>query len=115
MVSMTDVSDKIENIKNFIEFQLEFLGISFETFFEQDDSLGGYCYLICSDHAAVIFSDNTEDNSLKMFKLNDKMLTWADGEGLTEEQRETMSAYIPVNRVCDMLDHLSDSQFTKSA
>jgi hypothetical protein len=109
---MNIASDKIDTVKNFIEFQLDFLNISYETFFEEDEALGGYCYLICSDHAAVIFSDHTPDGSLKMYQMNDKLLNWALDEGMTEEQTSHLDTYIKINRVCDMLDCLSNQKFS---
>jgi hypothetical protein len=107
------ISDKIDTIKNFIEFQLDFLSVDYETYYEEDETLGGYCYFICTDYAAVLFSDHTPDNSLKMFRLNNRLLQWADDSGLSENQRNKLKLYIPVDGVCDMLDYLSDKRFSK--
>lgn len=109
----TAASNKIESVKNFIEFQLNYFGIGYETFYEEDVTLGGYCYFICSDYAAVLFSDHTPDKNLKMYKLNDKLLEWCVSEGLTDEQRMKINLYDPIYNVSDMIDVLTNYKFSK--
>ena len=110
---MVSVSNKINTVKNFIECQLEHFGISYETWFEEDDTLGGYCYMICTDDSAILFSDNTDDGSLQIFQLNAKLLEWADDEGLTNEQRNGLNCYTLIPRICDALDILTNNEFSK--
>lgn len=97
----------IHAFKEDIEESLSLLGVEYETDFQFDPDLGGYCYTITTCYASCIFSDSTRTGDVEAFVLDNSQMNYAIEEDLTEEQCDKLSCFIPVFDIYDLVEYLS--------
>ena len=97
----------IDTFKDEVENVLIEKRISYETDFQHDHELGGYCYSITTQYASSVFSDSTEDGEIQIFVLDNAKVNYALDEGLTEEQKNELPYFLPVSDIYELLEYLT--------
>lgn len=94
---------ELEEVKVFIEenFNVTDTGVNFE--FETDPTTNGYCYVVKTEYATGLFSDNNSEKRLQMFILKNSAMNYAVEEGLSDEQFLDYKSCVEIPCIMDFM------------